>query len=76
MNANNKPLFSHRLNRVEVAVWRNQNDTTFWHNVTFQKGYRDSEGNLHSTTSMLMDDLPALAFLATKAYDYLASQEQ
>ena len=76
MNTNNKPLFSHRLHRVEVAVWRNQNDTSHWHNITFQKGYRDSEGNLQTTTSLLMEDLPALSFLANKAYDFLASIEQ
>lgn len=61
MNTNKKPLFSQRLNRVEVAVWRIQNETSFWHNITFQKGYRDSEGNLQSTTSLLMEDLPALS---------------
>lgn len=72
----NKPEFSHRLNRVEVAVWKNESDTSIWHNITFQKSYRDSEGALQSTTSLKMDDLPALSFLAAKAYDYLASKEQ
>lgn len=73
---NNKPLFSHRLNRVEVAVWKNESDDNIWHNITFQKSYRDSEGAMQNTTSLRMVDLPALGFLADKAYDFLASLEQ
>ena len=73
---NNKPLFSHRLNRVEVAVWKNESDNNIWHNITFHKSYRDSEGEMQSTTNLRMADLPALGFLADKAYDFLASLEQ
>jgi hypothetical protein len=31
---------------------------------------------MQTTTSLKMEDLPALSFLASKAYDYLASLEQ
>ena len=73
---NNKPQFSHKLNRIEVAVWRNENENNIWHNITFVKTYRDSDGALQTTNGLKMEDLPSLTFLAGKAYDYLASMEQ
>jgi len=71
----NKPIFSRRLNRIEVAVWRNESDEAVWHNATFQRTYRDEKGEIQNTSNFRMDDLPALAFLAVKAYDQLASIE-
>ena len=71
----NKPIFSRRLNKVEVAIWRNESDEAVWHNVTLQKTYRDEKSEVQNTTNFRMDDLPALAFLAIKAYDQLALTE-
>ena len=72
----NKPVFSRRLNKVEVAIWRNESEEAVWHNVTFQRTYRDEQGAMQNTTNFRMDDLPAVAFLAAKAYDYLASLDE
>ena len=69
----NKPVFSTRLNRIEVAVWKNETEAAIWHNITFQRTYRDEAGEPKSTTNFKIDDLPAVAFLAAKAYDFLAS---
>ncbi len=71
----NKPIFTRRLNRIEVAIWKNESTENIWHNITFQRTYRDEQGVMQNTTNFRMDDLPALAFLAAKAYDYLASAE-
>ena len=71
----NKPIFSRRLNKIEVAIWRNESEEAVWHNVTFQRTYRDEKGEMQNTTNFRMDDLPALAFLAVKAYDQLALTE-
>ena len=71
----NKPAFTHRLNRVEVAIWNNETDENIWRNITFQRTYRDEQGPMQNTSNFRMNDLPALAFLAAKAYDYLASLE-
>ena len=71
----NKPIFSRRLNKVEVAIWRNESEEAVWHNVTFQRTYRDEKGEIQNTTNYRMDDLPALAFLAVKAYDQMALTE-
>ena len=71
----NKPIFSRRLNKVEVAIWRNESDEAVWHNVTLQKTYRGEQSEVQNTTNFRMDDLPALAFLVIKAYDQLALTE-
>jgi hypothetical protein len=71
----NKPEYTHRLNQLEVAVWKNESDTAIWHNITFQRVYRDNEGAIQNTNNFRMTDLPTVAFLSAKAYDFLASKE-
>jgi hypothetical protein len=72
----NKPVFTRRLNRVEVAIWKNESENAIWQNVTFQRTYRDEQGEIQNTNNFRMDDLPALAFLAVKAYDQMASSDE
>ena len=72
----NKPVFTRRLNRVEVAIWNNETAENIWQNITFQRTYRDEQGVMQNTTNFRMDDLPAMAFLAVKAYAYLASLDE
>ena len=72
----NKPTYTRRLNRVEVAIWKNETEDAIWHNVTFQRTYRDEKGEIQNTNNFRMDDLPALAFLAAKAYDQMASTDE
>ena len=72
----NKPVFTRRLNRIEVAIWKNETEDAIWHNVTFQRTYRDEKGEIQNTNNFRMDDLPALAFLAAKAYDQMASTDE
>jgi hypothetical protein len=71
----NKPVFTRRLNRIEVAIWKNETAENIWQNITFQRTYRDKQGVMQNTTNFRIDDLPAVAFLAVKAYDYLALTE-
>ena len=72
----NKPTYTRRLNRVEVAIWKNETEDAIWYNVTFQRTYRDEKGEMQNTNNFRMDDLPALAFLAAKAYDQMASTDE
>jgi hypothetical protein len=72
----NKPEYTHRLNQLEVAVWKNESDAAIWHNITFQRVYRDNEGAIQNTNNFRMTDLPTVAFLSAKAYDFLASKEE
>jgi hypothetical protein len=72
----NKPVFTRRLNRIEVAIWNNETEENIWQNITFQRTYRDEQGEIQNTNNFRMDDLPALAFLAVKAYDQMASSDE
>ena len=70
----NKPIFSRRLNKIEVAIWNNETKDSVWQNINFQRTYRDEKGETQNAiNSFRMEDLPAIAFLAAKAYDFLAS---
>ena len=71
----NQPIYTKRLNRIEVAVWKNETDDAIWHNITFQRSYRDNDGNIQTCSHFRMDDLPAVAFLSAKAYDFIASSD-
>ncbi|MBW2071719.1 MAG: hypothetical protein JRI89_10745 [Deltaproteobacteria bacterium] len=42
--------------------------------VSFQKLYRDSEGNLKTTASLDVNDLPKAVLVLQKAYDYLTER--
>lgn len=44
--------------------------------VAIQRRYRDKSGNWQNTNSFGVNDLPKLALVATKAYDYLTSKKE
>ena len=44
--------------------------------VTIQKSYKDKNGNWQNTNSFGVNDLPKLALVATKAYDYLTMKKE
>ncbi|WP_339888552.1 hypothetical protein [Rhodopirellula europaea] len=71
-----KPVFSRRLGRIEVAVWRNETPDSIWHNVTFQRSYRDEAGALQSTQNFRADDMASITFLSSKAFDFLCSYDE
>lgn len=68
----NKPVFSRRIGRIEVAIWKNETPDSIWHNVTFSRSYRDEQGELQSTTNFRVDDMAAVAFLAAQAFEFLS----
>lgn len=69
----NKPIHSIRVGRVEVAIWKNQSETAAWYNFTFQRSYRDDEGDFKNTATFGRDDLPVIAFLTARAFEYVES---
>ena len=65
-------VYSTRLNRLEVTIWKHETEGAMYHHVTFQKTYRDESGEEKSTNELILDDLPTLAYLAAKAYGFLS----
>jgi len=67
-NHSNKPIDDIRLGAIRGAIWRNtdqQGRDRF--NVTFERGYTDSNGEWQSSSSYGRDDLLTLAKVADMA---------
>jgi hypothetical protein len=45
-------------------------------NIFLNKRYKDREGNCRIANSFGVNELPKIALLATKAYDYLTAKEE
>jgi hypothetical protein len=58
------PVAKLRLGLINASIWERTTDNGTFHNVTFERRYRDSNGDWHSTQSYNVSDLPLLAKLA------------
>lgn len=73
------PLKSFRSGALQVAVWENegmdQDGNVFvTQSVTFERRYKDKNGEWKSTNSLKANDLPKAVLLLSKAYEYLVLQ--
>ena len=63
-----------------AAVFANEikqnGETTTVKNVSIQKRYMDKDGKWQSSNSFGVNDLPKLALVAIKAYDYLTGKKE
>ncbi len=57
-----------RVGLITATIWENETEKGLFHNVTFERRYRDAEGNWHSSGSYNADDLLALAKAADLAH--------
>jgi len=70
--ATKAPVAKLQVQLLQAAVWEQQvNDGTAY-SVSFERRYRDAEGNWHSTHSYNANDLLALAKLADLAHTEIA----
>lgn len=65
----NKPVDRVDVYPVYAAIWRNNSDKGPYYSVTFEKRYRDKDGNWTGTQSFSGDDLLQLAKAADRAHD-------
>jgi hypothetical protein len=69
MAADRKPASKVSLYPVEAAIWRNENQKgEAFYSVTFQRSYRDKDGNYKSSDSFNASDLLLLAKVADLAH--------
>jgi hypothetical protein len=73
----NRPQVEFRVGGITFTVWngRRQQDGAGGDRPTFhlEKQYKDqTTGNWRTTSYFLLDELPKLAVLATKAYEHFA----
>lgn len=58
MTTNTKPIDHVRLGSIQAAIWKNSDqEGRVRYGVTFERRYRDSEGNWQSSTSYGRDEL-------------------
>ena len=62
------PVAKLRLGLLNASIWERATESGTFHSVTFERRYRDSEGNWHSTHSYDLSDLLALSKLADQAH--------
>lgn len=64
----NAPVAKVSVGLQTASIWKNESEGRAFYNVTFDRRYRDAEGNWKSTGSYGRDDLLALAKLADLAH--------
>jgi hypothetical protein len=64
----NPPALKIRVGLITASIWENKTDKGTFHNVTFERRYKDAEGNWHSSQSYNAGDLLELAKAADLAH--------
>ena len=66
--ARKAPVAKVRVGLISASIWENPTEKGNFYNVTFERRYRDTEGNWKSTHSYGLDDLLVLAKVADLAH--------
>jgi len=74
-NEKKQPEKKFRAGAVSATVWGNSVEKdgkqATYNSVSMERSYKDKEGNWQSTNSFRTNDLPKLALVAQKAYEYV-----
>jgi hypothetical protein len=62
------PVAKLRIGLINANIWQRTTDEDVFYSVSFERRYRDSEGNWQSTHSYNAEDLLVLAKLADQAH--------
>lgn len=77
MTEKNKPEKKFRAGAVTATIWRNQTeDNKEYSTVSFERSYKDKNGEWKNTNSLRVNDLPKAAMVISKAYEFLALNEK
>ncbi|MBX3180333.1 MAG: hypothetical protein KF886_23530 [Candidatus Hydrogenedentes bacterium] len=66
----NRPAHEIRIGAVKAVIWANQSESGVYYNVNLSRIYKDGD-DWKSTDSFRRDDLPLVAKLADKAFDWI-----
>jgi len=66
----NRPAHEIRIGAVKAVIWANQTESGVFYNVNLSRLYKDGD-DWKSTDSFRRDDLPLVAKLADKAFDWI-----
>jgi hypothetical protein len=73
----NQPVKKFRAGAISATVWENQaqnqkGEIISFKSVSFDRSYKDANGEWQKTSSLRMSDLPRAALVINKAYEFLA----
>lgn len=76
----NKPAHKIRSGAISATIWLNEQDTpngpVSYKTVTFERSYKDKNGNWQSTNKLRANDIPRAVLVLNKAYEHLALGEE
>ena len=81
-SSGNKPEKRFSTGVISATVWKNNGTSkkdgsqVEFKTITLQRAYQDKDGTWKYTNSMRINDLPKLALVTNKAYEYLVIKEQ
>ena len=72
------PVKKYRAGGVSASIWKNKGEERDFLNVSFEKSYKDKDGNWQTSTSYNNADLANLCLVTDEARRYIAfeSKEQ
>ncbi len=73
-NKPRRPVHTERSGNIKAAVWEQENGQSTGYAVTVSRSFR-KEGRWERSNHFFCNDLPALAILVSRAYEWLLSQE-
>ena len=78
-NVHGTPEKKFRAGAISATVWKNHGvkdgEIQDYLTVTFERSYKDKEGNWQSTNSLRLNDLPKATVVLQKAYEEMVLRE-
>jgi len=73
MEEKTAPVKKFTTGGITATIWLNPGvkEGTTYNTVSFQRTYKDKEGNWKSTSSLRTNDLPKAVMVLEKAYEHL-----
>ena len=76
----NLPEKKFRAGVISATIWQNEGHrkdgtTASFNTISFERGYKDKEGNWKSTSSLRISDIPKAVVVLSKAYEYLVMKQ-
>jgi len=74
----NLPEKKFRAGAVTATIWKNSsaNGDGEYATVSFERSYKDKNGQWQTTNSLRVNDLPKAKLVLDKSYEYLVLKEQ
>jgi len=77
----NLPEKKFRAGAVSATIWQNSGQRqdgslASFNTISFERGYKDKQGNWKSTSSLRVADIPKAVVVLNKAYEYIVMKAQ